>query len=73
MSEGEGDTRGSTRYPDRVDRDEIIRVLRAFEASGLEYVLIGAGAMGFHGLVRATEGLDFEEAQQARDRRHGGH
>jgi hypothetical protein len=25
-----------------VDRDEIIRVLRAFEASGLEYVLIGA-------------------------------
>jgi hypothetical protein len=41
-----------------VDRDEIIRVLRAFEASGLEYVLIGAAAMGFHGLVRATEDLD---------------
>jgi hypothetical protein len=41
-----------------VDRDEIIRVLRAFEAVGLEYVLIGAGAMGFHGLVRATEDLD---------------
>jgi len=46
------------RYPRRVDRDEIIRVLRAFEASGLEYVLIGAAAMGFHGLVRATEDLD---------------
>jgi hypothetical protein len=42
-----------------VDRDEIVRVLRAFEASGLEYVLIGATAMGFHGLVRATEDLDF--------------
>jgi len=33
-------------------------VLRAFEASGLEYVLIGATAMGFHGVVRATEDLD---------------
>ncbi len=33
-------------------------MLRAFEASGLEYVLIGASAMGFHGLVRATEDLD---------------
>jgi hypothetical protein len=41
-----------------VDRDEIIRVLRAFEVAGLEYVLIGATAMGFHGLVRATEDLD---------------
>lgn len=41
-----------------MDRDEIIRVLRAFEKSGLEYVLIGAAAMGFHGLVRATEDLD---------------
>jgi len=47
-----------TRYPSCVDRDEIIRVLRAFEAAGLEYVLIGATAMGFHGLVRATEDLD---------------
>ena len=41
-----------------MDRDEIIRVLRAFEASGLEYMLIGATAMGFHGLVRATEDVD---------------
>ncbi len=47
-----------TSYSSRVDRDEIIRVLEAFEASGLEYVLIGAAAMGFHGLVRATEDLD---------------
>lgn len=35
-----------------------MRVLRAFQAAGLEYVLIGAAAMGFHGLVRATEDLD---------------
>lgn len=41
-----------------MDRDEIFRVLRAFDAAGLEYVLIGATAMGFHGLVRATEDLD---------------
>src|SRR3569832_72329 len=41
-----------------MDRDEIMRVLRAFELVGLEYVLIGAAAMGFHGLVRATEDLD---------------
>ena len=41
-----------------MDRDEILRVLRAFEASGLEYVLIGATAMGLHGVVRATEDLD---------------
>jgi hypothetical protein len=38
----------------RMDRDEILRVLRAFEASGLEYVLIGSTAMGFHGLVFLT-------------------
>lgn len=49
----------TTRYSVQVDRDEIIRVLRTFEAAGLEYVLIGAAAMGFHGLVRATEDLDF--------------
>ena len=41
-----------------MDRDEMLRVLRAFEREGLEYVLIGAAAMGFHGLIRATEDLD---------------
>jgi hypothetical protein len=41
-----------------VDRDEMLRVLRAFEEEGLEYVLIGAAAMGLHGLVRATEDID---------------
>ena len=42
----------------RMDRDEIMRVLRAFESAGLEYVLIGAAAMGFHGLIRATPACD---------------
>jgi hypothetical protein len=41
-----------------VDRDELIRVLNAFEEQNLEYVLIGATAMAFHGLVRATEDVD---------------
>ena len=41
-----------------MDRDEIFRVLRAFEAVGLDYVLIGATAMGIHGLIRATEDID---------------
>lgn len=41
-----------------MDRDEVFRVLKAFEASGLEYVLIGAAAMGVHGVIRATEDLD---------------
>lgn len=36
----------------------MLRVLRAFEAAGLEYVLIGATAMAFHGIVRATEDID---------------
>jgi len=41
-----------------VDRDELLRVLRAFETAKLEYVLIGATAMGLHGVVRATEDVD---------------
>jgi hypothetical protein len=35
-----------------------MRVLGAFEAAGLEYVLIGAAAMAIHGVVRATENLE---------------
>ncbi len=41
-----------------MDRDELIRVLSAFQEQNLEYVLIGATAMAFHGLVRATEDVD---------------
>ena len=41
-----------------VERDELLRTLRAFQSEGLEYVLIGATAMGFHGLIRATEDVD---------------
>lgn len=41
-----------------MERDELLRVFRAFEAAGLEYMLIGATAMGVHGVVRATEDVD---------------
>ncbi len=41
----------------RADRDEILRVLRAFEESGLDYVLMGSTAMAFHGVASATEDL----------------
>lgn len=41
-----------------MDGDELLAVLRAFEAAGVDYVLIGATAMGFHGVVRATEDVD---------------
>ena len=41
-----------------MDRDELLRLLRSFEAEGLEYVLIGATAMGLHGILRATEDVD---------------
>jgi hypothetical protein len=42
-----------------VDRDELLRVWKAFEDEGLEYVLIGATALALHGIVRATEDVDF--------------
>ena len=41
-----------------MDRDELIDLLRAFEEAAVDYVLIGATAMGFHGVVRATEDVD---------------
>jgi hypothetical protein len=41
-----------------VDRNEFLRIMRAFEQNGVEYVLIGATAMGLHGVVRATEDVD---------------
>lgn len=41
-----------------MDRDEILKVLSAFQGANVEYVLIGAAAMALHGIVRATEDLD---------------
>jgi hypothetical protein len=41
-----------------VVRDQLLKLLQSFEEQSLEYVLVGATAMGFHGLVRATEDVD---------------
>ncbi len=41
-----------------MQQDEILRLCRAFQQEGLHYVLIGATAMAFHGVVRATEDVD---------------
>ena len=41
-----------------MDSDELLAVLRAFEAAGVDYVLVGATAMEFHGVTRATEDVD---------------
>lgn len=38
---------------------EALLVLASLEKEQVEYVLIGGAAMTFHGLVRATEDLDF--------------
>ena len=57
----EGDVFGNlpdVGYACLVDRDEMLNVLKALETEGVEYVLIGAAAMGVHGVVRATEDLD---------------
>ena len=42
-----------------MDRDEWLRILKAFEDEGSECVLVGATALAVHGSVRATEGVDF--------------
>jgi hypothetical protein len=42
-----------------MDLSEAKRILAAFEAEGVEYVLVGSMAMAAQGLVRATRDLDF--------------
>lgn len=39
--------------------EEARRILAAFEAEGVQYVLVGAMAMAAHGLIRATRDVDF--------------
>jgi hypothetical protein len=42
-----------------MELDEALRVLASLEKERVDYVLIGGAALVFHGLVRATEDLDF--------------
>ncbi len=38
--------------------DEMLRVIAALNAEGVDYILVGGGAMNVHRIVRATEDLD---------------
>ena len=38
--------------------EAVMRVLAAFEAAAVDYVVIGGVAVNFHGIARATEDLD---------------
>lgn len=44
--------------PATMDFEEAKRILAAFKAEGVEYVLVGAMAMAAHGLIRATRDVD---------------
>jgi hypothetical protein len=46
------------RYTVLVEWDPVMRVLAALEAAGVDYLVIGAVAVNFHGIARATEDLD---------------
>lgn len=51
--------RGGTGRPgETMDLDEVMQVLASFEREEVEYVLVGAAALNFHGLIRATEDID---------------
>ena len=41
-----------------IDLDRLLVLLRALNREGVEYVVVGAVALGLHGLARATEDLD---------------
>jgi hypothetical protein len=45
--------------------EELLAVIDALNRHGVEYVLIGGGALNVHGLVRATEDLDLVIAPTA--------
>ena len=41
-----------------IDLDRFLVLLRALNCEGVEYVVVGAVALGLHGLARATEDMD---------------
>lgn len=45
--------------PSRMSFEEVRRIVSAFEAEEVRYVLVGAMAMAAHGLIRATRDVDF--------------
>ena len=49
-------TRGQC--PHVIDLDRLLALIRALNREGVEYVVVGAVALGLHGLARATEDVD---------------
>ena len=47
--------------------EELLAVIDALNRHGVQYVLIGGGALNVHGLVRATEDLDLVLAPTAKN------
>ena len=41
-----------------IDLDRLLALVRALNREGVEYVVVGAVALGLHGLARATEDVD---------------
>jgi hypothetical protein len=48
-----------------MDEQRLVDVLRALERHAVRYVIFGAVALNFHGLVRATEDIDIFVAAEA--------
>ncbi|HEX8154242.1 MAG TPA: hypothetical protein VF698_14005 [Thermoanaerobaculia bacterium] len=42
-----------------MDFDKLREIAAAFNREGVEYILVGGGAVNLHGLVRNTEDVDF--------------
>ena len=55
-SELSRDPRGSSRPV--IDLDRFLSLLRSLNREGVDYVVVGAVALGLHGLARATEDVD---------------
>ena len=41
-----------------IDLDRLLALVRALNREGVEYAVVGAVALGLHGLARATEDMD---------------
>lgn len=41
-----------------MDYEQVLQLFRALNARGVEYIVIGAVALGLHGIVRATQDVD---------------
>lgn len=48
-----------------MDFERFLAVLRALDREGVDYALVGATALGLHGIVRATEDIDLFVRPQA--------